>query len=285
MTRMQMAALTAALAALAAGTACRAGSGVKTEMVQGIAMVTIPAGNFRMGTEYAPGTADDTVNRYYPDEQPVHEVTLDAFQIGATEITQAQWREIMGDNPATTQGDDLPVTHVSGNDAVKFCNLLSTTAGLEPCYDETSGKCDFSKNGFRLPTEAEWEYACRAGSKGHFNTGNTTADLERAGWYYGNSGNVPHPVSQKAPNAWDLYDMHGNVWEFCYDGFDETYSAGNYSPDPVTNPYWDGSFNLRIIRGGGLFSAPSECRSAARGCFWTGGGNWYTGFRVARSIR
>jgi formylglycine-generating enzyme required for sulfatase activity len=257
----------------------------KKEVIQGIAMVSLPAGSFLMGHDYTAGSTDDPINRYYPDEQPVHRVTLNAFQIGATEITQAQYRKIMGMNPSSVTGDDLPVTGVSGNDAVKFCNLLSKEAGFEPCFDEKTGKCDFSKNGFRLPTEAEWEYACRAGTTGHFNSGNTVQDLDRAGWYLGNSGGKPHPVGKKAPNAWGLFDLHGNVWEFCYDGFDETYSSGNYSADPAANPAWDKNFNLRITRGGGFFSEAVHCRSAVRGNFWTGGGNWYTGFRVARSVR
>ena len=238
-----------------------------------------------MGNDYVPGAPNDPVNRYYPDEQPVHRVTLSAFWMGETEVTQAQYRAAAGKNPSAFPGDDLPVTNVSADAAVVFCNLLSTAAGLEPCFDEKTGKCDFSKNGFRLPTEAEWEYACRAGTRTHFSSGNTAADLDRAGWYAGNNGGKPRPAAKKAPNPWGLFDMHGNVFEFCYDGFDETYHAGNYHPEPQTNPTGYGIFNLRIMRGGGWASAPSECRSAARGCFWTGGGASYLGFRVARSVR
>jgi formylglycine-generating enzyme required for sulfatase activity len=270
---------------IAGGTAGQSKTVVTGEVIQGVSMVALPAGSFLMGHDYAAGNAGDPVNRYYPDEQPVHRVTLSAFQIGATEITQAQYRKIMNANPSSVTGDDLPVTGVSGNDAVKFCNLMSNAAGFEPCYDEKTGKCDFSKNGFRLPTEAEWEYACRAGTRSHFHTGNTLKDLDRAGWYLDNSGGKPHPVAKKAPNARGLFDMHGNVWEFCYDGFDETYSSGNYSAKPADNPAWDKTFNLRITRGGGFFSEAAHCRSAVRGNFWTGGGNRYTGFRVARSIR
>ena len=262
-------------------------SGVKKEVIQGVALMSIPAGSFIMGNDYITGAGkDDGVNVYYSDEQPVHRVTLSAFQLGATEITQGQYKAIMGENPSTFTGsDDLPVTNVSADSAVKFCNLLSKAAGFTPCYDEKSGKCDFSKNGFRLPTEAEWEYACRAGSKTHFNSGNLKADLNRAGWFQENSGGKTHSVAQKAPNAWGLYDMHGNVIEFCYDGFDETYSSGNYHAAAVTNPVGCENFNLRITRGGGWFSAAKDCRSATRGCFWTGGGNYYIGFRIARSSR
>ena len=256
------------------------------EVIKGIAMVTIPAGSFLMGHDYTPGPPNDPVNRYYPDEQPVHKVTLNAFQIGETEITQGQYKAVTGVNPSAFTGDDtLPVTNVSADEAVAFCNKLSVAAGLEPCHDGKTGKCDFSKNGFRLPTEAEWEYACRAGTRTLFNTGNTLADLERSGWFIGNSGNRSHPVARKAPNAWGLYDMHGNVFEFCYDGFDETYSAGNYTPELAVNPIGYDNFNLRIMRGGGWFSEAADCRSATRSTFWTGGGNYYIGFRVARTVK
>ena len=262
-------------------------SGVKKEVIQGITLVSIPAGIFIMGNDYTPGPGkDDGVNVYCPDEQPVHRVALSTFQLGATEITQGQYKTVMGENPSTFTGsDDLPVTNVSADSAVKFCNLLSKAAGFAPCYDEKTGKCDFTKNGFRLPTEAEWEYACRAGSRTPFNSGSTKADLDKAAWYLENSGGKTHPVARKQPNAWGLYDMHGNVIEFCYDGFDETYSAGNYKAGAVTNPVGCEVFNLRITRGGGWFSAAKDCRSATRGCFWTGGGNYYIGFRIARNAR
>ncbi|MCE5251949.1 formylglycine-generating enzyme family protein [bacterium] len=262
-------------------------SGLKTEVIQGITMVTVPAGSFQMGYDYVSDSVPGgKVNVYYPDEQPVHTVTLSPFQISSTEITQALYASVMKDNPSTFTGDDsLPVTNVSANDVLRFCNKLSEAAGFEPCCDEKTGTCDFTKNGFRLPTEAEWEYSCRAGTKTHYSAGNTEQDLDKAGWYIGNSGGRTHPVGGKEPNAWGLYDMHGNVFEFCYDGFDETYNSGNYSKEPVTDPRGCSNFNLRITRGGGWFSEPSVCRSAARSCFWTGGGNYYIGFRVARSVK
>jgi formylglycine-generating enzyme len=258
-----------------------------TEVIKGIAMVSIPAGSFMMGHDYV-NTAgkEDRVNVYCSDEQPVHRVTLSAFQIGATEITQAQYIAVIGKNPSTFNGDvNLPVTNVSADDALIFCNKLSESAGLEVCYDPKTGKCDFSKNGFRLPTEAEWEYSCRAGTHSQFAEGNSEKDLDRAGWYLSNSGGRTHPVAQKKPNAWGLFDMHGNVFEFCYDGYDERYTGGNYTPESVTNPKGIENFNLRIMRGGGWFSEPSACRSTSRSNFWTGGGNYYIGFRVARSIQ
>jgi len=259
---------------------------LKKETINGIKMVSLPGGTFNMGSDYVNNTGKkEKVNVFYPDEQPVHKVTLSPFSISTTEITQGQYKALTGKNPSTFQGDDnLPVTNVSADQALLFCNLLSVSAGLEPCYDEKTKSCDFTKNGFRLPTEAEWEYACRAGKTTHFNTGNTEKDLDRAGWYISNSGGKTHPVAQKEPNAWGIYDMHGNVFEFCYDAFDEAKGYGNYTPEPVTDPKGYDNFNLRIMRGGGWFSEPSDCRSATRSNFWTGGGNYYIGFRVVKPI-
>lgn len=260
---------------------CGSGSSapVKVEEVHGIDMVAVPAGTFNMGHDYRnDSAADPTVNVYLPDEQPVHMVTLSAFQIATTEVTQKQYTEVMGVNPSSFTGDDYPVTNIGANEAITFCNKLSEKTGLEPCYGE-DGLCDLSKNGFRLPTEAEWEYACRAGSPGPYCAGITEKDLDSVGWYIDNSEGHPHSVGTKVPNAWGIYDMHGNVYEFCYDGYTE------YGADPVTDPTGSTDFNYRVMRGGGWFSAPMSCRSATRSMFWTGGGNYYIGFRLARSIR
>ena len=261
--------------------------GVETEEIQGITMISIPAGSFMMGYDYVyDPEVDEKVNKYFPDEQPVHTVTISAFQIGATEITQGQYKAVVGENSSTFTGDDnLPVTNVSADDALKFCNMISEAAGFEPCYDEKTGKCDFSKNGFRLPTEAEWEYACRAGTQTHFNTGNKESDLDRAGWYLGNSDGKTHPVARKEPNAWGFYDMHGNVFEYCYDGYEEAALSWKSPSESVPNPRGAEIFPSRVMRGGGWFSEPFACRSATRSRFWTGGGNYYTGFRIARSLK
>ena len=260
----------------------------KYEVIENIRMATIPAGSFMMGHDYKHDPSlPDTINKYYPDEQPVHRVTLRAFQLGATPVTQEQYRKVMGENPATFKGDDnLPVTNMGAGMVERFCNLLSQAAGFEPCYDEKARKCDFSKNGFRMPTEEEWEYACRAGTTTFFYTGNTERDLDRAGWYLKNSDGRTHPVAQKEPNAWGLYDMHGNVFEFCDDNWIPSMCYGKYltegDPEPVFNYYHD----LRVTRGGSWFDEPSICRSATRSCFC----NWpwirqsyYIGFRVARN--
>jgi formylglycine-generating enzyme len=263
--------------------------------VAGITLVFIPAGAFRMGSDWEkdPNNPDRDKGRFIR-EQPVHTVTISSFQMGAYEVTQGQYKAVMSVNPSYFKGDNLPVESVSWWDAIKFCNRLSDKAGLERCYNEINGECCFTKNGFRLPTEAEWEYACRAGTTTNYYTGDSENDLDRAGWYFGNSGdrNVvtirwnidtlkdnnsrTHPVGQKAPNAWGLYDMHGNVKEWCNDRY------GNYSSGGSINPTGIQHGVNRVWRGGGWYYFASGCRSVFRmGC------NPYSrdtdiGFRVVR---
>lgn len=261
----------------------------KIEKIESIPLVTIPAGSFMMGHVYMHDQSlPDNVNKLYPDEQPVHKVVLPTFQIGETPVTQGQFRDMMGDNPSRFKGDDdLPVTNVSTDRIEKFCNLLSSAAGLSPCYNEESREYDLSKNGFRMPTEAEWEYACRAGSTTMFYNGDSENDLEKAGWYIGNSGGKTHPVRQKNPNRWGLYDMHGNVFEFCNDNWIPAMCYGRYLTEDKPEPVYHYYFDLRITRGGDWFSEPSVCRSAARSCFcnWSGlEQSYHTGFRIARNI-
>jgi formylglycine-generating enzyme required for sulfatase activity len=201
-----------------------------SETITGIRMVRIPGGTFEMGS-----TDGDK------DEIPVHTVTLSAFEMSATEITQGQYKAVMGKNPSHFTGDDnLPVESVSWNDAVSFCRALSQKTGSE----------------FRLPTEAEWEYACRAGTTTKYSLGDNASDLARAGWYFSNSSLKTHPVGQKTPNAWGLYDMHGNVWEWCSDWY------GNYPSGSVTNPMGAQTGPYRVIRGGGWCNYVYNCRSA-----------------------
>jgi formylglycine-generating enzyme required for sulfatase activity len=189
-------------------------------------------------------------------------------------------------NLSAFKGGDLPVTNLGPFEIRTFCNRLSQIAGLTPCYDEKTATCEPSRNGFRLPFEKEWEYACRAGTRTMFYTGNTEADLSRAGWYRANSGGRPNPVGQRIPNAWGLYDMHGNVFEFCEDNWNPNMAYGRYLSAGTPTPDFHYYHTLNIARGGGWFSDPAACRSATRSCFcnWQNiNQSYYTGFRVARS--
>jgi formylglycine-generating enzyme required for sulfatase activity len=256
------------------------------ETIQGIRMAVIPAGSFLMGHDYREDPAIPAeINVYFPDEQPVHEERVAEFQLGATQVTQAQYEALVRDNKSTFRGADLPVTNLGPFEIRAFCNALSQAAGLSPCYDGKTAACDTTKSGFRLPTEAEWEYACRAGTRTMFYTGNTEADLARAGWYRANSGGRPNPVGRKEPNQWGLYDMHGNVFEFCQDDWNPAMAYGRYLP-PAEKKDFHYYHALNITRGGGWFSDAAVCRSATRSCFcsWEDiNQSYYMGFRVARS--
>ncbi|MDP6803698.1 MAG: SUMF1/EgtB/PvdO family nonheme iron enzyme, partial [Gemmatimonadota bacterium] len=243
----------------------------RVERDMDLVFVEIPAGSFTMGS------ASGESGRGGDEKQ--HRVTLTrGFSMSATEVTQAQWKSVMGSNPSHFKGGALPVEKVSWFDAVKFCNALSERAGLRAAYQihGESVKWDRDANGYRLPTEAEWEYACRAGTETRFSSGNGDSDLERVGWYYGNSREKSHEVAAKPPNAWGLYDMHGNVWEWCWDWY------GGY-PGSVTDPAGPDSGSYRVDRGGGWFNNAWYCRSANRGWIDPGYRDRYLGFRLSRS--
>jgi len=245
---------------------------LRTEIIQGIKLVTIPAGIFLMGTR-------DTDHDWFSNSRPVREVSLDSFQLSVYEITQAQFEKVAGYNPSLMKGDDnRPVDQVSWFDAAAFCNKLSELAGLMPCYDIRNRTCIFSRNGFRLPTEAEWEYACRAGTNTKYYTGNDEGDLDRTGWYRTNSEGTTHPVGQKEPNAWVLFDMHGNVWEWCNDWQDNYKNCKNKNP---RGPNWG---NSRVLRGGGWHYPAVGCCSAYRHRARPEYRLSAVGFRIARSF-
>jgi formylglycine-generating enzyme required for sulfatase activity len=212
----------------------------------GLTFVLVPPGSFMMGS---PNEAD---------EQPVHQVTIGApFYLGKYEVTQAQWVALMGSNPSEFRGADQPVEQVSWEDAQAFIRKLNALGdGFE----------------YRLPTEAEWEYACRAGTTGDF-----AGDLDALGWYEVNSKGRTHPVGQKQPNKFGLYDMHGNVWEWCADMAPETYQGA-----PHDGSAWVSAGNdKRILRGGSWDHDSNHARSAYRHWFSPNHHTHGIGFRVA----
>ena len=231
-------------------------------------MVSVEGGTFQMGS-----TDGES------DEQPVHQVKLSSFHIGQTEVTQELWEAVMGSNPSYFKGDKLPVESVSWYDCQTFIKRLNNLTGQR----------------FRLPTEAEWEYAARGGnrSKGYLYSGSD--NLNDVAWYWQNSGVVwlsgtdedlfyveiddnncrPHEVATKAPNELGIYDMSGNVWEWCQDWYDK------YRSGAQTNPTGPSSGSYRVIRGGSWSSGAAGCRCASRDSYTpTPAGN-NLGFRLA----
>ena len=223
----------------------------------------IPSGTFVMGS---PSDEQDRDS----DEGPQTTVTITKpFWLGKTEVTQSQWKAVMGNTPSRRNGDDLPVESVSWNDAVAFCEKLNEMkrATLPAGYHYT------------LPTEAQWEYACRAGTTTRFYYGDDPgySQLGQYAWYAGNSSRKTHPVGEKLPNSWGLHDMHGNVWEWCLD------RMGDYPGGSASDPQGPQSGVSRVNRGGSWGSDARYCRSANRGWRGPGNSNGFHGFRVALS--
>jgi len=210
-------------------------------------MVRISGGTFIMGSESSEA---------YNDEKPIHRVTLDGFWIGKYEVTQAEWVKVMGSNPSSFKGNDwLPVENVSWNDVQAYIQKLNAATGKH----------------YRLPTEAEWECACRAGT-----TGDRYGALASIAWYDDNSGGRTHPVGEKGPNAFGLYDMLGNVWEWCADWY------GSYWAGSVTNPHGPSTGASRVVRGGSWFYFARVARASFRIIYDPSGRFGYLGFRLAR---
>jgi len=250
-----------------------------------IPMVLVDGGIFVMGKE---GQEND--------EMPAHKVTVSSFFIGRTEVTQAQWKAVVGSEPQDFKGDDFPVTTVNWYEAVEFCNMLSERAGLKPVYRidrklEDPGNqsrydlqkwtvtCDWTADGFRLPTEAEWEYAARGGKDSKdFKYAGADAEGDVA-WFSDNSDDGTHPVATKTPNELGLFDMSGNVWEWCWDWSDATY----YDTGENTNPKGPQSGGTRAFRGGGWGHDAAELRPLNRNGTGPDKGMDDVGFRVVRS--
>ena len=212
-------------------------------------MVLIPAGEFVMG--------DDDGEE---DEQPAHRVAISAFYMDVHEVTQQAFQTILGRNPAKFVGPDQPVERVNWLAAIQYCNMRSSRDDLRPCYDLKTQACEFAADGYRLPTEAEWEYACRAATATRWSYGDQAGDLGKHAWFKANSGKGTHPVGQKPPNPWGLCDLHGNVAEWCHDFYADSYAGGPL----VTDPRGPTAGTERVLRGGSWKSSADGCRCAAR---------------------
>jgi formylglycine-generating enzyme required for sulfatase activity len=227
----------------------------------GMAMLLIPAGEFTMGSPDGDS-----------DEKPPHKVRITKpFWLGKCEVTVGQFRKFVADSKYdagtgwqtafASQTDDHPVVNVSWDDAKAFCDWLTKKESKK----------------YRLPTEAEWEYACRAGTQTQWSFGDNESDLGTYAWFSGNSSNQTHPVGQKQPNAWGLYDMHGNVWEWCADWYDSGYYGKSSANDP-TGPEGGSS---RVYRGGSWYPPAWDCRSASRLYYEPGSRLYFLGLRVS----
>lgn len=220
------------------------GGGVQLEMI------AIPSSSFQMG------------DNEFDFARPVHSVKVKPFYLGKHPITQEQYQSVMGTNPSHFKGAKLPVENVSWNDAVEFCKKLSQKTG---------------KN-YRLLSEAEWEYACRSGTRTKYHFGDDENQLGNYAWYGNNSKGVTYPVGEKKPNQFGLCDMHGNVWEWCSDIYHE-----NYNGAPTDGSSWEAPTkeNDRVLRGGSWIDDAVGCRSADRNGDSAGYSNDDIGFRVA----
>jgi formylglycine-generating enzyme required for sulfatase activity len=198
-------------------------------------LVRIPPGQFEMGSPEA--------EIGHQANEPLKRVRITkSYYLGRYEVTQGQYEAVMGINPSPVQGESLAVDQIQYLQAIEFCKRLSSLAGFV----------------VTLPTEAQWEYACRAGTRTRFSSGDTDADLDRVGWYRDNSSGRIHPVGQKQPNAWGLYDMHGNVWELCLD------FIRNPDSKPEDDPQGAMPGGFGGMRGGGWMVEAESCRSARR---------------------
>ena len=256
------------------GTAVRPASGTIPE-----GFVRIEGGTFQMGS------ANGNNN-----EKPVRTVTVRGFSMSRHEVTQKEWTDVMGTTvrqqrdqaysswPLSAEGDNYPMYYVSWYEAVEYCNKRSIREGLTPAYrgSGTDIICDFTASGYRLPTEAEWEYAAKGGNRGvpayEYSGGNNVGAV---GWYADNSGRRAHPVGTKQPNSLGLYDMSGNVWEWCWDWY------GNYGSGSQADPVGPASGVDRVIRGGSWINSVVYLRSSYRFSFHPGFRSIYWGFRLA----
>ena len=235
-----------------------------TTIINGVSfkMVFVQGGTFKMGAQDENPNGANYDSDAYSDEKPVHNVTLSDYYIGETEVTQELWEAVMGGNPSKNKGSYKPVENVSWNACQEFIKKLNELTGKD----------------FRLPTEAEWEYAARGGNKSRgykYSGSNTIGDVT---WYWDNSSREPHPVGTKTPNELGIYDMSGNVWEWCSDW------CGDYSLSSQTNPTGPATGSYRVLRGGSWLNRAQICRVAYRGNLTPDYRNDYYGFRLVCSL-
>jgi formylglycine-generating enzyme required for sulfatase activity len=255
------------------------GSPIEVITRSGVEMVHVPGGEFMMGS-----------NRGHPDEAPAHKVRITGFLMDKFEVRQELLAKVQLPNPSHWQDSPRkPVERVRWRDAKQYCNERSLLEGLKPCYNEKTvdGDCDDTASGYRLPTEAEWEYACRAGTDRHEEFGSPDK-LRQYAWFAANADQKTHAVGQKKPNRWGLYDLCGNVSEWCEDVYRPTYYRESPAADPHGPPN-PGRDVRRVIRGGSWRSSPDQCRATVRegertgdsdACFSTD----YCGFRCVRRV-
>jgi len=245
----------------------------------GVEMVYLPGGEFVMGNDHG-----------NPDEAPAHKVRLSPFLMDKFEVTHEQFAKAQLPNPSHWQDSpQKPVERVRWRDAKRYCDERSLLEGLKPCYNEKTldWDCDYSANGYRLPTEAEWEYACHAGTEGPYDF-DRADKLRQYAWMAENSDQKTHPAGQKKPNGFGIYDLYGNVSEWCEDVYSPTYYKESPAVDPPGPPN-PGKDVKRVIRGGSWRSSPGECQATARlgertgdtdACFSTD----FCGFRCVRRV-
>jgi formylglycine-generating enzyme required for sulfatase activity len=241
-------------------------------------MILVQGGGFHMG---------DSDHSLLKSSRPVHSVTVSSFYISPYQVSIGEWftvceggsKRVHPRYRTEKQPANLPITMVSWRDAVEFCNLLSIRDSLSPCY-ETKGKkvvCDFLSSGYRLPTEAEWEYAARGGLYSSGLTYAGSSDIDTVGWYKRNSTGCTHKRGRKKPNELGIFDMSGNVWEWCWDWY------GAYDPGNRKDPRGPEEGTQRVYRGGSWVDFEYACGVAARGGRTPNRGYDDIGFRVARS--
>lgn len=231
--------------------------------------IRIEGGTFKMGD------VDQEEN-----EAPPHQVTLSSFLMSRYEVSQAEWKKIMGSNPSWISGDDLPVEQVTWHMAIEYCNKRSIAEGLTPCYSGSGDDilCDWNADGYRLPTEAEWEFAAQGGS-GSVGTSYSGSDnADEVAWHKANGRGTTHPGGTKAPNKLGLYDMSGNVYEWVWDRY------GSYNAESQSDPRGPSTGIRRVLRGGSWAFDKSCCRITFRRIVspdYVGCG----GLRLVRSVR